>query len=83
MYNKHKYFGDDLKEIEYNFKKIASKNPLRNLSFARYSLKDEFNALVTECRLVNLMYKLNDFRASCYAYTHTMRKIEEMLEYCY
>ena len=83
MHDKHKYEGDDLKEIEYNFKKVAGKNPLRTYSFAKYSLKDEFNALVTECRLVNLMYKLNDFRASCYAYTHTMRKIEEMLEYCY
>lgn len=83
MHTKHKYEGDDLKEIEASFKKVAGKNPLRTTSFAKYYLKDEFNALVTECRLVNLMYKLNDFKASCYAYTHTMRKIEEMLEYCY
>lgn len=83
MQTKQKYDGEDLHEIEYNFKQIAGKNPLRTTTFAKYSLKDEFNALVTECRLVNLMYKLNDFKASCYAYTHTMRKIEEMLDYCY
>ena len=44
MHDKHKYEGDDLKEIEYNFKKVAGKNPLRTYSFAKYSLKDEFNA---------------------------------------
>ena len=46
MHDKHKYEGDDLKEIEYNFKKVAGKNPLRTYSFAKYSLKDEFNALI-------------------------------------
>lgn len=80
---KIKYNGNDLKEIEKAFKKIVGKNPLRKFSYTKYSLQEEMNALVAECKMVQLMYKLNDFRASCYAYMHTMPKIEEIIEYCY
>lgn len=79
MYNKHKYDGDDLKKAVRAFDGVAKKHPLRASSFARYNLDGEMKALVTECRLVKLIYTMNDFKASCLAYTHTMRKIEEML----
>lgn len=82
MYEKHKYNGKDLIEIEKAFRKIASKYPLRK-AFTRYDLQDELVALHTECKLVCAMYKLNDFRASCYAYAFTMKKIDEIVEYCY
>lgn len=81
--DKIKYNGKDLKEIESAFKKVAWKNPLRKFSYTKYLLQEEMNALIAECKMIHLMYKLNDFKASCYAYQHTMPKIEEMLDYCY
>lgn len=84
-YNKHKYNGDDLKQLVVAFRKIANKNPLVNKKKPKrfYNLQDELVAVDAECKLVKAMYKLNDFTASCYAYSFTMRKIEEIVEYVY
>lgn len=82
MYDKHLYSSSDLEEIENSFRKIAKQNPLRKL-FNEYKLQDELVALTAECKLVCAMYRLNDFKASSYAYAFTMRKIEEIIEYCY
>lgn len=82
MYEKHKYEGKDLEKIEKAFRKIAKEYPLYK-AFTRYNLQHELAAINAECDLVCAMYKLNDFRASCYAYAFTMRKIEEIITYCY
>lgn len=82
-YTKHLYNGEDLAEIEKAFQEVANKYPLVKKGIYAYKLQEELVALNTECKLVNLMYKLNDFRASCYAYSFTMRKIEEIMTYCY
>lgn len=81
MYDKHKYEGDDLKKAIKAFEGLAKKYPIRASSFARYNLDGEMKALVAECRIVHLVYKMNDFKASCLAYTHTMPKIEEMMRF--
>lgn len=87
MQTKHKYQGQDLKDIETAFRKVAAENPLvKNRKFSykyKDNLQNELKALDTECKLVLLMYKLNDFVASSYAYAFTMRKIEEIVDYCY
>lgn len=83
MHRKHKYEGEDLKKLEGNFQKIAKAYPLRKRFSATYDLDKELVALDTECKLVRAMYKLNDFKASCYAYSFTMKKIDEIVQYCY
>lgn len=84
-YTKHKYMGDDLKKLIVAFRKIANENPLINKNKFKkvYRLQDELVALDAECKIVLKMYKLNDFMASTYAYSFTMRKIEEIVEYVY
>lgn len=82
MHTKHKYDGEDLKKLEIAFRKIAKEYPLRK-KFYQYDLQCELAALNTECKLVCAMYKLNDFRASSYAYAFTTKKIDEIVEYCY
>lgn len=82
MHTRHKYQGEDLAKREDAFRKIAKDYPLKK-KYIDYDIDKEFIALDTECKLVCDMYKLNDFVASSYAYSFTMRKIEEMLDYCY
>lgn len=84
-YTKHKYMGDDLKKLIVAFRKIANDNPLVNKKKPKkvYDLQNELVALDAECKIVLKMYKLNDFEASVYAYSFTMRKIEEIVEYVY
>lgn len=84
-YTKHKYMGDDLKKLIVAFRKIANENPLVNKKKPKrfYNLQNELVALDAECKIVLQMYKLNDFVASSYAYSFTMRKIEEIVDYVY
>lgn len=85
IYNKHKYEGEDLKKLVIAFRKIANANPLVNKKKPKrfYNLQNELVAIDAECKLVLAMYKLNDFTASTYAYSFTMRKLEEIVEYVY
>lgn len=85
MYDKHLAQTEKLIEAEKAFRQIAKGNPLltSRRQFAQYDLQSELLALNAECALVSAMYTENDFRASCYAYAFTMRKIEEMLRYIY
>lgn len=82
MSSNHNVHTEELKELENAFKKIYSDFPLRKKeSRFRYNLKGELAALHAECQIVQAMYRINDFAASCYAYRYTMRKIEDLLEY--
>lgn len=84
MQTKQKYDGQDLKNFETALQNIAAQYPLRHVgNYQDYALEEEFLALDTECKLVCSMYKLNDFRASSYAYVFTVKKCEEIIDYCY
>lgn len=82
LHTAHKYSGADLDEIVNNFAEVNSK--FRILSLTRMDKLDEilFNAY-TQCRLVEAMYKLNDFKASCSAYQFTVPNIEKIIVYVF
>lgn len=84
MYDKHKAVTEKLTEAEKAFRKVAKDYPLIKKKFPpKYNVQAELLALKAECDLVRAMYGENDFRASCYAYSFTMKKIEELLRYIY
>lgn len=87
MHIKHKARTEKLIEAEKAFRKVAAEFPLVSTNAKKkkkaYDLQGELLALNAECALVKAMYAENDFRAACYAYAFTMKKIEEMLRYVY
>lgn len=82
MSTKHLVQTEELKELERAFRKVLADYPLHKKNEGKkYNLKGELAALHAECQIVNQMYKINDFRASCYAYKYTMPKIEQLLDF--